>query len=141
MLKLSSNIYKYAKRLKSSENWCLAASEHNNIGTIGSIALGEENDLQDEVYIYEYDSNTWHQNWLFELSGIRNVILKETQKCIQLVNYKENVDPANYYLQYLLFYKPWQKVCTDLLQGQTSYANAFKVHIKTVQQKLQQYEP
>ena len=29
----------------------------------------------------------------------------------------------------------------DLLHGKTSYANAFEVHIKTVEQKMQEYEP
>ena len=41
----------------------------------------------------------------------------------------------------LLLYIPWWNEDIDLLYVQTSYVNAFKVHIKTVQQKLHEHKP
>ena len=50
---------------------------------------GVENDIQGDVDICEYDSNTLQQKPLFELHGIGNLILKGRQKnVIQFVNYK-----------------------------------------------------
>ena len=39
----------------------VTASEHNNINTIISIGLGDKNDMQDDVDMCEYDSNTMQQ--------------------------------------------------------------------------------
>ena len=54
-----------------------AASECSDIDTTESIVLVEENGIQDDVDICEYDSNTLQQNPLFELQWIYSVILKE----------------------------------------------------------------
>ena len=97
---LSGSTDKYAKRPKILEVWCLTdfvaindikyvkknmrdaqkdmvtASRENNIETIDSILQGEENDVQDDVDIYEYDCNRFQQKTLLELHGNDNVILK-----------------------------------------------------------------
>ena len=56
------------------------ASEHNNVNIIQGIDPSEENGMQDDGDICEYDNSTIQQKPLFELHGISNVILKDRQK-------------------------------------------------------------
>ena len=74
---------------------------------------------------------TWNQKCGIEIE----------KKVIWFVNYKGHVDHENYYQEHLLLYVPWPNEDTDLLYGQTSNVNTFKVHTRTIQIKMQEYKP
>ena len=59
-------------------------TEPNNSDTIGSIVLGDENYMQHDGDICEFDSNKLQQKPLFKLHVIVNVTLEERQKCHDL---------------------------------------------------------
>ena len=52
-------------------------TEHNNIDNIKKITLSEENDMQEDVDICQYDSKTLQQKQFLEMHRICNVLLKE----------------------------------------------------------------
>ena len=66
--------------MRDTENNMVTTSKYNTIETLESIVQGEENGMQHDVEVCEYDSNTLQQKTLFELHGIGNVILKDRQK-------------------------------------------------------------
>ena len=114
---------KYAKNMTDTLKDMVPASSQNIIDTVESIVQDEENDVQGDVHICEYDSNILQQKTFFEHHGTGDVISKERQKkVVWFVNYKECVHPDNCNWEWLLLYVPWQNEDIDLLQGQTSYA-------------------
>ena len=45
-------------------------SEHNSIDSIECVVLGEDNNMQDDVDICEYDSNKLQQNHCLSCMGL-----------------------------------------------------------------------
>ena len=56
------------------------------------------------------------------------------------MNYKQKLDPENYYHECLLLYTPWQHEEIDLYHGKQTYAEAFDC-MKDIQHKMAVYEP
>ena len=57
------------------------------------------------------------------------------------MNYKQKLDPENYYRERLLLYTPWRHEETDLYHGKQTYAEAFDCMKNMIQHKMAVYEP
>ena len=57
------------------------------------------------------------------------------------MNYKQKLDPENYYRECLLLYTPWQHEETDLYHGKQTHAEAFDCMKNMIQHKMAVYEP
>ena len=57
------------------------------------------------------------------------------------MNYKQKLDPENYYRERLLLYTPWRHEETDLYHGKHTYAEAFDCMKDMIQHKMAVYEP
>ena len=57
------------------------------------------------------------------------------------MNYKQKLDPKNYYRECLLLYTLWQHEETDLYHGKQTYAEAFDCMKNMIQHKMAVYEP
>ena len=57
------------------------------------------------------------------------------------MNYKQKLDPENYYRERLLLYTPWRHEETDLYHGKRTYAEASDCMKNMIQHKMAVYEP
>ena len=165
-VKMSNIIDHYSRRPRILQNWCLAdyvslltlqnekkknpqdiesdnddcdnyISHDNNdsVNLIGENTVSDDNDSDLET------EDSPSEIFPMYLRNGKILTRRKKRKVLRFVNYKEKVDPENYYRERLLLYVPWRKESTDLFHGQASYHDAFKLKTPQIVQMMQIYEP
>ena len=135
-IKVAGNVDRYAQCPSQLEEWCLA----DYVGQL-DIKTRTCNTVQQDIE--DSSSQEDESTILFPIHLGNNKILykRKKSKIIQFVNYKQKLDPGNYYRECLLLYTPWQQKETDLCHGKQTYAQAFDCMKDMIQHKMAVYEP
>ena len=134
-IKVAGNIDRYAKHPSQLEEWCLA-----DYVAQFDVETRTSNTVQQDIE--DSSSQEDESTTLFPIQLGNNKIYKRRKsKIIRFVNYKQKLDPENYYCECLLLYTPWQHEETDLYHGKQTYAEAFDCMKNMIQHKMAVYEP
>ena len=150
----ADNIVKrYARRHHALENYCLAdfvskvvsvsnskTSENQASETQCSInhseKIEQEHDNIDDWNDMPDTDKSRYSVW----ANDSKIVLRSKPKIIRYVKYNKNVDPENYFREQLMLYHPWRNEDTDLLNGNDSYEESFKVNSNAIELKMSQYD-
>ena len=135
-IKVAGNIDRYAKRPSQLEEWCLA----DYVAQL-DVKTRTSNTVQQDIE--DSSSQEDEPTTLFPIHLGNNKILykRRKSKIIRFVNYKQKLDPENYYRERLLLYTAWRHEETDLYHGKQTYAEAFDCMKNMIQHKMAVYEP
>ena len=111
-IKVAGNVDRYAKCPSQLEEWCLA----DYVAQL-DVKTRTSNTVQQDIE--DSSSQEDESTTLFPIHLGNNKILykRRKSKIIQFVNYKQKLDPENYYRECLLLYTPWRHEEKDLYHG------------------------